>query len=167
MILAVHTDTSYLSKQEGKNKVSAHFYLTNDGDEEFNNGAILTLSSIIKHVMSSTSEAELAVLYYGCKLAVPLRTTLKEMGNPQHKRTIVTTDNIMAQGLTIGTMTPKASKSMDQCFHWLKCRDAQCQFLYLWRRGINNQADYASKHYLAKHHQAVQPFYNEDTLPHQ
>jgi hypothetical protein len=76
------------------------------------------------------SNAELAALYNGCKLAVPLRTTLKEMGHPQVKRTMVTTDNITTQGLTMGTMTPKASKSMDQCFHWLKCRHAQHQFTY-------------------------------------
>jgi hypothetical protein len=167
MILAVHTDVSYLSEQEGKSRAAAHFYLTNKGDKEFYNGAILTLSSMIKHVMSSASKAELAALYYGCKLAVPLRTTLEEMGHPQHNRTMVTTDNITAQGLTLGTMTPKASKSMDQRFHWLKCRNAQCQFLYLWRRGTSNRADYTSKHHPAKHHQAVQHFYIQDTLPHQ
>ncbi len=155
MILAVHTDASYLSEQEGKSRASAHFYLTNDSDKEFNNGAILTLSSIIKHVMSSTSKAELAALYYGCKLAAPLRTTLKEMGHPQHKCTMVTTNNITAQGLTMGTMTPKVSKSMDQRFHWLKCCNEQCQFFCLWCCGVNNQANYASKHHPAKHHQAV------------
>ena len=167
MILAVHTDASYLSEQGGKSRASAHFYLTNDGDEDFNNGAILNLASIIKHVMSSASEAELAALYYGCKLAVPLRTTLEEMGHPQTKRTMVTTDNITAQGLTMGTMTPKASKSMDQRFHWLKCRDAQRQFTYLWRRGSLNRADYASKHHPAQHHKAVRPFYVVDTLTRQ
>jgi hypothetical protein len=62
MILAVHTNSSYLSKQEGKSRASAHFYLTNDGDKEFNNGTILTLSSIIKHIMSSTSKVELPAL---------------------------------------------------------------------------------------------------------
>jgi hypothetical protein len=142
MILAVHTDASYLSEPGGKSRASAHFYLTNVDDEDFNNGAILTLSSIIKHVMSSASESELAALYDGYKLAVPIRTTLEEMGHPQHKRTIVTTDNITAQGLTMVTMTPKASKSMDQRFQWLKCRNAQHQFLYLWRHGIHNRADY-------------------------
>jgi hypothetical protein len=59
----------------------------------------------------------------------------------------------------MGTMTAKASKSMDQCFQWLKRRDAQCQFKYLWQKGILNRADYASKHYAPKHHKHVQPFY--------
>jgi hypothetical protein len=167
MILAVHTNASYLSEQEGKSRAAAHFYLTNKGDKEFYDGAILTLLSIIKHAMSSTSEAELAALYYSCKLTVPLQTTLEEMGHPQHDRTMVTTDNIRAQRFTLGTMTLKASKSMDQCFHWLKCRNAQRQFLYLWRRGTSNRADYASKHHPAKHHQAVRHFYIQDTLPHQ
>ena len=117
--------------------------------------------------MSSAAEFELAALYYGCKLAVPIRTTLEEMGHPQHKRTMVTTDNITAQGLTMGTMTPKASKSMDQRFQWLKCRKAQRQFLYLWRHGIHNRANYNSKHHPAKHHQAVRPFNIQDTLPRQ
>ncbi len=109
MILAVHTSTSYLLKQNSKCCTSAHFYLTNHADEEFNNGTIFTLSSIIKHVMSSASEAELAALCYGCKLAVPICTTLEEMGHPQLKRTMITTNNITAQGLTMDTMTLKAS----------------------------------------------------------
>jgi hypothetical protein len=37
MILAVHTDASYRSEQKGKSRVSAHFYLTNQDDKEFNN----------------------------------------------------------------------------------------------------------------------------------
>jgi hypothetical protein len=167
MILVVHTDALYLSKQAGKSRASAHFYLTNHDNKEFNNCAILMLSSIIKHVMSSASKAKLAALYYGCKLAIPIRTTLEEMGHPQIKQTMVTTNNITAQGLTMRTMTPKASTSMDQCFYWLKCRNAQRQFLYLWHCGAHNCAGYASKHHPAKHHQAVCPFYIQDTLPRQ
>jgi len=164
MILAVHTDASYLSEMGGKSRAAGHFYLSNVNDEDFNNGAILTLSSIIKHVMSSASEAEMAALYYGCKVAAPLRTTLEELGHYQPKPTPVTTDNITALGLTMGTMTPKASKSMDQRFHWLKCRNAQRQFTYLWRKGILNRADYASKHHHPKHHQLVRPFYVFDSI---
>jgi hypothetical protein len=165
MILAIHTNASYLLEQNSKSCTSAHFYLTNHNDKEFNNSAILVLSLIIKHVMSSASKVELATLYYSCKLAIPICTTLEEMGHPQLKRTMITTNNITTQGLTMGTMTPKASKFMDQCFHWLNYSNAQCQFLYLWHRGMDNCANYASKHHPAKHHQAVHPFYIQDTLP--
>jgi hypothetical protein len=72
MVLSVHMDASYLSKPGDKSRAAGHFYLSNCNDEDFNNGAILTLSTIIKHVMLSASEAELAALYYDCKLATPL-----------------------------------------------------------------------------------------------
>jgi hypothetical protein len=138
MILAVHTDASYLSKASGKSRAVGHFYLTNQNNENFNNKAVLTLSAIVKHVMSSESKVELLALYYGCKMAAPLFTTLKELGHNQANPTPNTTNNIIAQGLTMGTMIAKASKSMDQRFHWLKSRDAQRQFKYLWQKSILN-----------------------------
>jgi hypothetical protein len=72
IVLSIHTDGSYLSKPGGKSQAAGHFYLSNRNGKDFNNGAILTLSTIIKHVMLSASKAELAVLYYSCKLAAPL-----------------------------------------------------------------------------------------------
>ncbi len=125
MILAVHTDASYLSETGSKSHATGHFYLTNQNNKDFNNGAVLALSTTINHVISLASKAKLAALYYGCKIAAPLHITIEEMGHAQPKPTPVTTSNITAQGLTMGTMTPRASKFMDQCLHWLKCRDAQ------------------------------------------
>jgi hypothetical protein len=72
MVLSVHTDVSYLSEPGGKSQAAGHIYLSTCNDEDFNNGAIHTLSIIIKHVMLSASKAELAVHYYGCKFAAPL-----------------------------------------------------------------------------------------------
>ena len=163
MILAVHTDTSFLSEPGGKSRVAGNFYLTNRNAKDFNNGAVLTLSSIKKYVMLSASEAELAALYYGCKQAIPICIALEEMGHKQPTSTPVTTDNITAQGLTTGTMAPKASKSKDQLFNWLKCLNTQRQFVYLWRKGILNCADYASKQHPAKHHQNVRPIFIFDS----
>jgi hypothetical protein len=163
MILAVHMDASYLSKASGKSRAVGHFYLTNQNNKNFNNGAVLTLSAIIKHVMSSMSGMDLSALYYGCKMAAPLRTTLEELGHNQANPTLITTNNITVQSLIMGTMTAKPSKSMDQHFHWLKCCDAQYQFKYLWQKGILNQADYASKHHAPKHCNCVQPFYVFDS----
>ena len=39
--------------------------MTMKNDENFNNGAVLTLSAIIKHIMALDSEAKLADLFYG------------------------------------------------------------------------------------------------------
>ncbi len=93
MILAVHMDTSYLSKAGGKSQAAGHFYLTNQNNKNFNNGAVLTLSTIIRHVISSASKAELSALYYGCKMAAPLRTNLEELGHNQPKPMPVTIVN--------------------------------------------------------------------------
>jgi hypothetical protein len=65
-------DASYLSKPGGKSRAAAHFYLSNCNDKDFNNGTILTLSTIIKHIMITASKAKLVALYYSCKLAAPL-----------------------------------------------------------------------------------------------
>ena len=65
MILAFDTDASYLSEPGGKSRAAAYYYMTKKGQKEFNNGAIDVLSTIIKHVMSSASEAETGALYYG------------------------------------------------------------------------------------------------------
>jgi hypothetical protein len=93
--------------------------------------------------MSLAPEADLVALYYGCKITVPIQTTLDKMGHTQ-PMTPVMTDNIMAQGFTVGIMTSMASNSMDQQFHWLKCHSVQQQFIYLWHRGILDPANYTS-----------------------
>ena len=41
MILALDTDTSYLSEQGGKTQAAAYMFLTNKNQPEFYNGAIL------------------------------------------------------------------------------------------------------------------------------
>ena len=157
MILAFDTDASYLSEIGGKSRAAAYYYMTREGNRSFHNGAIDILSTIIKHVMSSASEAETGALYYGCKRAIPFRNTLEEMGHPQNKPTPATTDNNTAHGLTIGTMDSKASKSNDMRFQWLKCRKAQRLFRFLWAKGSLNRADHPSKHHNANHHIKMRP----------
>lgn len=154
MVLAFNTDASYLSEIDGKSRAATYYYLTQKGNKSFHNGAIDVLSTIIKHVISSSSEAESGTLFYRCKRAIPYRVTLEEMGHPQDK-TPVTIDNSTAHGLTMGTMNSKASKSNDMRFQWLKCCKAQRLFRLLWDRGHTNRADYPSKHHQAAHHQEV------------
>ena len=133
--------------------------MTNKVQKDFNNGAIDFLSTIIKHVMSYASEAEIGALYYGCKRAIPYRVTLQEMGHPQSEPTPVTTDNNTAHGLTMGTTTSKSSKSNGMRFQWLKCCKSQRMFEFLWAHGPKNCADYPSKHHHGPHHLYVQQNY--------
>ena len=52
MMLVMHSNGSYLSEPESKSRAAGHFYLSKI-NEKFNNGAVVTLSKIIKHVMTS------------------------------------------------------------------------------------------------------------------
>ncbi len=147
----MHYGSSYLSVPDSKSRTAGIFFLAKRNDESFHNGADLTLSKIIKHLMPSASEAETAALFSNCKAAAPLRVTLMEMGYPQGP-TQVTTDNSTAQGLIKKNMIPKAAKSYDMRFNYLKCYQAQKQFDIVWRTGKNNRADYHSKIHPIKHY---------------
>ena len=77
MILAMHSDGSYLAEPESKSRAAGHFYFSKRNNEKFNNGAVVTLSKIIKHVITSASEVETAALFYNSKSAIPLRISLE------------------------------------------------------------------------------------------
>ena len=124
MMSVLHSDASYLSDPESKSRVAGYFFLGKQNNESFNDGAIMTLSKIVKHVISSASEAETATIFYNCKESLPLRVSLEEMGHEQPK-TSVTTDNTIPYGLIKKTMIPKRAKSYNMRFNFLKCREAQ------------------------------------------
>ena len=62
MVLAAHSDASYLSESKARSRAGGHFFMSNDDAIPANNGAILTVSQIIKAVMSSAAEAKLGAL---------------------------------------------------------------------------------------------------------
>ena len=70
MILNIHLDASYQSSKGAKSRASGHFFLGSvpiDGQPIFLNGAIYTLSTILKMVASSAAEAELGALFMNVK----------------------------------------------------------------------------------------------------
>jgi hypothetical protein len=73
MILAAHSDASYLNEPKARSRAGGHFFLSTSADIPPNNGAILNLAHIIKHVMASATEAELAALYIVAREAVYIR----------------------------------------------------------------------------------------------
>jgi hypothetical protein len=154
MVLAVHSDASYLSEPKARSRAGGHFFLSNTAEIPPNNGAILNIAHVIKHVMSSATEAELAALYIAAREAVYIRIILQELGHEQPP-TPLQTDNAMADGVINGKVTPKRTKAMDMRFHWLRDRECQEQFLVYWRPGKMNYADYWTKHHSAKHHKNV------------
>ena len=151
MKLAVHSDASYLSEPKARSRAGGHFFLSNEATIPHNNGAVLNLAHIIKHVMSSATEAELAALYIMAREAVYIRIILEEMGHKQPP-TPIQTDNAMAEAVCNGKIQPKRTKAIDMRFHWLRDRQCQEQFRIYWQPGKSNYADYWTKHHPAKHH---------------
>ena len=88
------------------------------GHEEIpaNNGAVMNVLQIKKAAMSSAAEAELGALFINCKLAVPTRKMLEELGHPQPK-TLMKTYNSPAKGLLNNEIIPKATKIIHMKFH--------------------------------------------------
>ena len=96
-------------EKQARSQSCGHFYLTNHNDKIFNNGAVLTISSIINHIMALASEAELSAMFYNYRKAIHIRITLEEMGYPQPP-TNITVNNSTAHGLTRVKMIPKNPK---------------------------------------------------------
>ena len=154
MKLAAHSDASYLSEPKARSRAGGHFFLSSDSSVPHNNGAVLNIAHIIKHVMSSATEAELAALCIVAREAVYIRIIVEELGHKQPP-TPLQTDNSMADGVVNGKVQPKRTKAMDMRFHWLRDRECQEQFRIYWRPGRLNYADYWTKHHPAKHHKNV------------
>jgi hypothetical protein len=98
MILAIHSDASYLSKATARSQAGGHFFCSKDSENPCNNGAVHNVSKILKAVMSSAAEAELCALYINACKAVPMRQLPEEMGHKQPK-TPIKTDNSTAFGV--------------------------------------------------------------------
>ncbi len=101
MVLAAHSDASYLSEPNTRSRTGGHFFLSSNSTIPQNNRAVLNIAHIIKHVMSSATEAELAGLYMMAREAVYIRIVLEEMGHKQPP-TPLQTDNAMAEAVTNG-----------------------------------------------------------------
>ena len=83
-----------------RSRAGGHFFLSNDPKQQptMLNDTLHTISSIIRHVLSSATEAELAALFINAKEAVIIRQTLIDMGWPQLS-TPIQTDNGVAVGV--------------------------------------------------------------------
>jgi hypothetical protein len=72
MVLAIHSDASYLSEPKARSRAGGHFFLSENDEDPGDNGAVHTVAKIIKAVMSSAAEAKLGGLFINAKTAVPI-----------------------------------------------------------------------------------------------
>eukprot|EP00956_Cyclotella_meneghiniana_P006601 scaffold8724_cov70-Cyclotella_meneghiniana.AAC.1 len=130
MILAAHSDASYLSEPEARIRAGGHFFLSSNAEIPPNNGAVLNIAHIIKHFMSSaTVEAELGALYIMAREAVYIQIILEEMGHKQPP-TPLQTDNSMADGVVNGKIQLKQRKQ------WT-CDSTGCE-----TKNVKNNSEY-------------------------
>ena len=78
--LSAHSDAGYLNEPKTKSRASARMHLSENVHVPAFNGAVLTIAQIIKFVMSSAAELELASLFITTRKCVKLSQTLIEMG---------------------------------------------------------------------------------------
>ena len=123
-----------------------------------NNGAVITISQIIKAVMSSADAAELCALFINFCETIPAKVFLEEMEYKQPP-TPMQTDNTTALGVINNNIVSKKLKLMDMIINWLQCREYQNQLPHYWKQGPKNLGDYATKHQSAIHHRTVSTTY--------
>ena len=166
MILHVESDASYLCETNARSRVAGYYYLSNQSnnnvaftDPEYvamHNGPVHVLCQLMKEVVSSAAEAEIAGIFHNAKEICPMRITLEELGHVQ-PATPIQTDNSTACGIANDTVKQRRSKAIDMRFYWIRDRVRQGQFFIYWRKGCLNKADYFTKHHAASHHQTIRP----------
>ena len=109
------------------------------------NGSIYFSANIIKNVMSSAAEAEIAAVFVNAKELIPIRNTLAELGHPQPPTTIQT-DNVVAEGFIKQIIKQRKSKSICMNYYWLQDQQNQRIIDIIWRPKHLNIADYFAKH---------------------
>ena len=158
MILQVDSDAAYLVAPKARSRAGGYHFLGNKDHTMFN-GPIHILAKIIKNVMGSAMESEIAAMFMNGQLIMKYREILKDMGHPQPP-TRIRTDSQTGCGVVTGKMKQKRTKSVDMNFNWLHDRTVnQKQLEPEWAPGPTNLADYPSKHHPGVHHKNVRPVY--------
>ena len=151
MVLASHSNAAFLNVTKYCFRYGSHIMLSEDVPVPTYNGPILIITQIIRNVMSSASEAELAGLFICVKEMAPHRKSLIEMGWP-HPKSPIQCNNSTSLGVANETIIPRKTKSTDMQFHWLRCRDSQDQFRYFWDPGSLNLGNYRTKNHPPIYH---------------
>ena len=157
MVLNVHSDASYLTEAKARSRAGGHFFMASDTTNNQHNAPVHSIAQIIKNVMPSAAAAEIGALFINTRQAIPTRQLLEEMGHPQPP-TPIQTDNTTAHGFVTKNLEPKATKSTDMNYWYMRDKQDQKQFNYYWKHGKgNNNADYHTKHHCSAHHREMRP----------
>ena len=67
MILTAHSDACFNNETKSRSRAGAHMFLSENEHITCWNGPILTISQIMKYVLSSAAEAEIGALFLTAK----------------------------------------------------------------------------------------------------
>ena len=123
MVLHLPSVASYLSEPGARSHIVGHYFLGNQSDDPTKphftesplNGPIYTVSKIPNNVVASAAEAEISATFHNFQEAVPIRTTLQEIGHLQPP-TPIRVDNSTSEGFSNGTIKKK-SKAIGMHFY--------------------------------------------------
>ena len=94
-----------------------------------------------------------------------MRYMLQQLGRPQGC-TPIKTDNSTAHNFVYDNINLKTSKSWDMRVYWLRDREDQKPYRTYWKKGIENNADYFTKHHPVSHHKYMRGRYVLDKMNH-
>ena len=154
MVLHIESDAAYLVAPKARSRIAGYFHLSDHPNKTNNpkiNAAIQVECKTLRHVVSSSAEAEVAGIFHNATMALPMRHMLTALGH-QQPPTPVKTDNATATGFIYDNIHQKRSKAWDMRYYWLRDRGTQQQFDIFWRPGSENEADYYTKHHATNHH---------------
>ena len=130
--------------------------MTDESENPPNNGAVMTISQIIKAVVSLAEEAELCSPFVNFREGIPARIVLEEMVRKQPPTTMQT-DSTTALDVVNNNIVSKQLKPMYMRINWLRCRIAQEQFRHYWNPGPTNLGYYYTKHHAEIRHRTMRP----------
>ena len=77
-----------------------------------------TVCNILRHIIASAAEAEIAALFKNGQQGVVLRNTLINLRHYQPP-TPIKTDNLTTAGIANNTLLQRKSRTMDMRFYWV------------------------------------------------
>ena len=110
------------------------------------NSFVHVIYTIIRHVVWSAAEAEIAAAFLTMQDVVPIRTTLEEMGHPQNANPIIV-ENFTCFNFANETIKQNRSKAINMKHYWIQDRIKQGQFFVLLSPGDVNKVGYVTNHH--------------------
>ena len=151
IILWIHADASYLSLSRARIQAGGSHYLSNNSDNQPNNGAINKIWKIMGNVIVSVVKAKIGSTYINDQDSAPLKTLLINMGHPQPS-TNLQIDNKTTEAFSEVTLKHKWSKSIDMHFDLLQDHNTQGRFDIFLCPGKDNLVGYLTKYHSLDHH---------------